>query len=119
MVDGIKHLIFPIGKFDFLWAEKIKDLNSSLGHNEQEGELYFDMHNTEKSKDKIVKAFIKDNEFVHNKDLILCADKGHELMIECKYFYAIPTSQILEHFEVFKKMIGDLHFKKSLKSDLS
>jgi hypothetical protein len=44
-----------------------------------------------------------------------CLDKGHEVMIECKYFYAIPAKIVDQYYEVFTKMIGELHSKKSLK----
>lgn len=116
-VTGEKHLIFPIGKFDYLWSSKIKDLDNGLGGSEEDGELYFDMHAAEddKARDKLVKAFIKDNDFQHNKELKQCLDKGHEVMVECKYFYAIPAKIVDTYYDTFKSMIGEIHAKKNLK----
>lgn len=113
---GDKHLIFPIGKFDFLWSEKLDDLDNGLGGAEEDGELYYDMHAAEddKSRDKLVKEFIKDNDFKHNQELKVCLDKGHEVMIECKYFYAIPSKVVHQYYDVFAEMIGELHSKKDL-----
>jgi len=118
---GNKHLIFPIGKFDYLWSEKLADLENGLGPSEDEGDLYYDMHqaDTDAKRDRLVKSFLKENEFKYNEGLMECVDKKHELMLECKYFYAIPTEKVLAHYETFKKLIGDLHVKQSLKADLS
>lgn len=122
--NGVKHMVFPIGKFDYLWSEKVKDLTHGMGHEEDitNGDgLYFDIHDAidPKDEDKVVKEFLKNKEFVFNKDLRKCANKDHDVMIDCKYYYAIPTSKILEHFETFKKMIGHVHFSQSMKADLS
>jgi hypothetical protein len=108
------HLIFPIGKFDFLWAEGEKDLYTALTNSDKDGELYWDMHKAESDseRDKMVKAFLKDNNFIHNKELQKCADKGHEVMIDCNYYYVIPASVVEEHLEMFEKQLGKLHIKK-------
>jgi len=121
---GVKHVIFPIGRFDYLWSYKIKDLVHGMGHEEDiaEGEgLYFDIHDAEDedTEDKVVKEFLTKKEFKYNEELKKCADKGHDVMIDCKYYYAIPVQKIAEHFDTFKKMIGNVHFVQSLKSDLS
>jgi hypothetical protein len=120
----VKHLVFPIGKFEYLWSPKVTDLIHGFGSEEDitDGSgMYFDMHDAEDedAEDKIVKTFLKDNEFVLSKELKTCADKGHDVMIDCKYYYAIPASEILKHYSTFQKMIGDLHKRKSLKVDLA
>lgn len=120
---GIKHLVFPIGRFEYLWSDKIADLIKGFGSEEditdEEG-MYWDMQEAADSdaEDKIVKAFLKDNEFILSKDLKRCADKGHDAMIDCKYFYAIPAHLINTHYATFQKMIGNIHFNKSRKIDL-
>jgi hypothetical protein len=120
---GIKHLVFPIGKFEYLWSEKQADLIYGFGSEEDlvdEKGLYFDMQEAEgeEAEDKVLKAFLKDNEFKLNQELRQCADKKHEVMIDCKYYYAIPSDKIHEHYDTFVKMIGEIHFIKSMKSDL-
>ena len=111
------HLIFPIGKFDFLWSDKQKDLYDALTNSEKDGELYWDLHKseTDDERDSMVKAFIKDNEFIHNKELQRCADKGSEVMIDCKYYYIIPISVIEEHYDFFKEQLGELRLHKTNK----
>lgn len=120
---GIKHLVFPIGRFEYLWSEKLDDLIYGFGSEEDitdEKGLYWDMQEAEgmDAEDKVLKKFLKENEFVLNKDLRRAADKRHEVMIDCKYYYAIPAEKIHEHYTTFQRMIGDLHTVKSLKSDL-
>jgi hypothetical protein len=122
--SGVKHMIFPIGKFDYLWSPKIRDLIHGMGHEEDitNGEgLYFDIHDAEdeKAEDKVVKEFLEKKEFVFNKDIKQAANKGHDVMLDCKYYYAVPTSKILEHFDTFKKKIGNIHFDQSMKADLT
>lgn len=108
------HLIFPIGRFDYLWSEDQKDLYDALTNSENDGELYWDMHKAESDdeRDKMVKAFLKDNKFIHNKELQKAADQGHEIMIDCKYYYVIPLSIVEEHYETFKAKLGELNIKK-------
>lgn len=108
------HLIFPIGKFDYLWAAKEKNLYDALTNSEKDGELYWDMHKAESDdeRDKFVKAFMKDNEFTHNKELQRCADKGYEVMIDCAYYYVIPVEVAKENMDLIKKTLGEVHIRK-------
>lgn len=121
---GIKHIIFPIGRFDYLWSEKVKDLIHGFGTEEDlvddEG-LYFDIQDAEdeSAEDKVVKEFLKSKEFKLSQELKACADKGNDVMIDCKYYYAIPAKLIDTHYDTFKKMVGELHFDQSRKSDLT
>jgi hypothetical protein len=77
VIEGEKHLIFPIGKFDYVWGKKVKDLTKCLDAGEDKGDLYHDLHESEtnSARDKVVKAFLKDNDFVNNecfKECVYC-----------------------------------------------
>jgi hypothetical protein len=106
---GNTHLIFPIGKFDFLWSSKEKNLYDALS--DSDSDLYFDIHDglDDGKKDKASKAFIKDLDLIYNEDLRKCILSDNQALIGCKYYYAIPLKMITDNIQLVKDTLGEIN----------
>jgi len=82
--DGTAHIIFPEGKFDFLWSPSVKDLYLSNVRAEcDHGKL-----SQEEINDLIKRSYIK------NKSLTTGIKSGNEIMIKCKSYSGIDVKYI-------------------------
>lgn len=94
---GITHNVFPIGEFRYLWSPKVEDLNYKL-EDEEIGST-FDPEEYEEELVQTLESY-KYRDFGLND----AADFGHEIMIWCLHYYAMPSSHI-DHMlpQYFKK----------------
>ena len=90
---GVPYQIFPIGKFEYLWSDKVKDLLFTLRDFERDND--FDSpenYSYEKElKPKLVK-FTRKLRGYKKTDLPAAAFSGNEIMIWCKQYYALHRS---------------------------
>lgn len=75
---GHPYIVFPVGKFNFIWSSKIKDLNFDEATKE------YKKFKTQEEYDKWVKKY-----YVKNKNLIKAINSENEIMVECDSYCAI------------------------------
>jgi hypothetical protein len=80
---GDVHVIFPIGKYSYIWSPEVNDINYTL---------------LSQSTDEI----IANTHFIHNKLLNKVLD--HEVMINVESYYAIPI-------KIYKRSVYPLLIK--------
>lgn len=78
---GSAYIIFPIGNFTYLWSPEVDDLNE----NDEWTQMY---KQNEINHDSVVK-FLKERNYMKDKNLIEAIDSGNEVMIGTEEYYAI------------------------------
>jgi len=94
---GEVYNVFPIGEFTSLWSPKVEDLNYKMP-------LWIRdlMKGTDEYMDKVGDLWeTLDSYRYRTDDLNSAAAFGHEIMIRCKEYYAIPKAHIYP--AMFKK----------------
>jgi len=102
---GDLYVIFPIGKYKYLWSPKIEDLTISIyqfGDIVQTGTNYTDMFNKELIKDnentveKLIKTYKTTN-------LDKALESNNEIMINAHRYYIRKESNVFDEFNTFLK----------------
>ena len=78
---GIVNIVIPIGKFDYYWNPEVNDLYEYLPFS-----INKLSKNIEKYKEEIQKTV---DGYKKNKDFKKMMDFDGEIMLKCKYYYAI------------------------------
>jgi hypothetical protein len=125
---GKTYLIFPKGSFKFLWSPTIYDLYVYFGKKSNYSEikrsngilqLYVDeitkeYKGTEREKDipelanERYAQFLQDIVDTYSKNNFRAAlDSQHEVMINCKSYYAVEYTRWHKMFETFFKYMGN------------
>lgn len=96
---GKIYLIFPIGKFDFYWSERIFDLFISVDVLFKDYNRYVDKEGN--FKNALIKMLKKN--YKKNGDLVRAMSVKNEIMIDCKEYYAIKIN-ITDEVEIYDKI---------------
>jgi hypothetical protein len=113
--NGVVHIIFPIGKYDYVWSEKLPTLFSDLDLDEHSfGEEFAEAKN-EVDRDKITKKYLKDAGLSHNEGINRCSNHGDEIIISCSYYYAVPLDMFKKHKDQVENTLGVFNISKKFK----
>jgi hypothetical protein len=77
------YLVFPVGKFRFLWSPEVDDMYDLPGRYMPDGEVFTSRTPAEKYPD-----FVKELDYT-DKDLCKAISSGSEIMIKCKKYHGI------------------------------
>ena len=81
---GRIHAVFPIGDFEFLWSPGVIDLFY------QESEIEAHIHGlSDKNALAALTDYVEDSGY-RTTDLPRAIHSGHEIMIQCSEYYALP-----------------------------
>jgi hypothetical protein len=105
---GNPFLIFPIGKFTFLWSPQTKDMYDRIRRMGDEVNVRLD-RGARPSEEDLEKA-INFMEQVANgyikRDLQKAIASGHEIMVQCREYFAVDMGSYEEYFTLFFKNHG-------------
>jgi len=107
--SGSVYIIFPVGKFDFLWSPKISDmLDAAMGHDLQR---YGNVSNALRDQEKLKKYWERfKNEALatyQTTDLKSAIKSGNEVMIRCQEYYGLreTDSTTDKHWAAYEELI--------------
>jgi len=96
---GTVHYIFPIGKFKFYWSPKVRDLFNEIADNKI----------SSKVPESKVMAFAKKTVKTYQKtDLKKAIKSRHEIMIDCKKYYAVKKYRPEEEEDFLKQLARNI-----------
>lgn len=86
---GDGYVVFPIGKFEFLWSPKIDDINY------QKQDLIWNDRNMDSDESELIRG-LKEAKYT-TENLQAAIKSKHEIMIWCKEYFAISLIELNSH----------------------
>ena len=85
---GMAYVVFPIGKFDWVWSPKVADLTMDIVWPTPGG-----WTNVPPSQEVVDEKLSKAG-YTKNKNLKAAIKSGNEIMIRCKEYYAVEPERL-------------------------
>lgn len=99
---GHPFMIFPMGRFTYLYHPKVKDLFNHIRFN-----VMFDLDMSSiEDLDKFDERMISFIAEYKNRDLVAGIKSGNEIMVQCKEYFAVSHTYYWEYFQRFFRKFG-------------
>ena len=108
---GKIYVVFPIGKFEFLWSTDVDDLFMSW--DEYDPSLSPDFKQLSQESQEIdfkdaIKTFLKDTKNTYiNDNLAQAIKSNNEIMIRCERYYAVKLDIVQDPIYNFERLMNE------------